>query len=261
MSRQTVGRFERKILDRGGGRAVRERGIGSSRGAGTTHHGVGPMRMGEKGSRALHTAGFIAFYTDGSTESRTVGSIDSSAAGTPIQTQVPATQTQVPDSSTSPDSSSASTIQPSLSMALSTDPTAWKPPPGNTRQLLTLNVNRYLARVVHGPYHVGLRSHRLSVTCGGKSFRCVWDSSLSMTNMRHAWEVKQEDLTEKFSKSRHLEELHKHQSRDKKGQYVDFHSEKFWKAEEEAAATGIPLLDDLQLMAGVFGGLDRSRFY
>ncbi|KAI5670602.1 hypothetical protein M9H77_10966 [Catharanthus roseus] len=33
------------------------------------------------------------------------------------------------------------------------------------------------------------------------------------------------------------------------------------KAEEEAAATGAPLPDDLQLMATVSGGLDRSRLY
>ncbi|KAI5667642.1 hypothetical protein M9H77_17495 [Catharanthus roseus] len=41
--------------------------------------------------------------------------------------------------------------------------------------------------------------------------------------------TQQADLTKRFSKSRHSEELHKHQSGDKKGRYVDFHSEDFWR--------------------------------
>ncbi|KAI5678718.1 hypothetical protein M9H77_09668 [Catharanthus roseus] len=67
--------------------------------------------------------------------------------------------------------------------------------------------------------------------------------------------------TQRFSKSRHLEELHKHQSRDKKGQYVDFHSKEFWarqKAKEEATATGAPLPNDLQLITTISDGLDRG---
>ncbi|KAI5649832.1 hypothetical protein M9H77_35837 [Catharanthus roseus] len=86
--------------------------------------------------------------------------------------------------------------------------------------------------------------------------------------MRHVWEVKVGDWMRNFLgdargarkrfnrevlKSRHLKEIHKHQSRDKKGQYVDFHSEEFWarfhevrqKAEEEVAATGAALAYDL----------------
>ncbi|KAI5675628.1 hypothetical protein M9H77_06578 [Catharanthus roseus] len=76
---------------------------------------------------------------------------------------------------------------------------------------------------------------------------------------------KQTDLMEWFSKSRHLEELHKHQSGDKKGQYVDFLSEEFWMsfgyAKEEATAMSILLPDDLQLMATVSGGLDLDQLY
>ncbi|KAI5672195.1 hypothetical protein M9H77_12559 [Catharanthus roseus] len=73
---------------------------------------------------------------------------------------------------------------------------------------------------------------------------CIWDPSLSMTKMRN-----QASLTERFSKIKHLEKLHKHQSGDKKGQY----------AKEEATAMGVPLSDDLQLMvATVSGGLDHS---
>ncbi|KAI5675351.1 hypothetical protein M9H77_06301 [Catharanthus roseus] len=47
-------------------------------------------------------------------------------------------------------------------------------------------------------------------------------------------------------------------------QYVDFHSEEVWvqqKVEEEAAAIGALLPDDLQLMAIVSGRLDRGRLY
>ncbi|KAI5677670.1 hypothetical protein M9H77_08620 [Catharanthus roseus] len=71
----------------------------------------------------------------------------------------------------------------------------------------------------------------------------------------------EEDLTERFSKSRHLEELHKHQTGNKKGQYVDFHSEEFWKAEEKVAATGAPMPRDLQLMSTISGGLSRGSLY
>ncbi|KAI5676726.1 hypothetical protein M9H77_07676 [Catharanthus roseus] len=84
--------------------------------------------------------------------------------------------------------------------------------------------------------------------------RYVWDPTLSTTNMRH-----QVDLTERFSKSRHLEELHKHRTKDKTGQYVDFHSEEFW-AKEEATATGAPMPDDLQLTSTIFGGLSRDCY-
>ncbi|KAI5666996.1 hypothetical protein M9H77_16849 [Catharanthus roseus] len=75
--------------------------------------------------------------------------------------------------------------------------------------------------------------------------------------------------TERFSKSRHLEELHKHQSVDKKAKYADFHSKEFWlrfhetrqKAKEEVVATGIALSDDLQLMATISGRLEGGWLY
>ncbi|KAI5657493.1 hypothetical protein M9H77_26286 [Catharanthus roseus] len=119
----------------------------------------------------------------------------------------------------------------------------------------------------------------------------VWYPSLSMTKIRDTWEVKvsdwmriclamlegqgrglfgflnvlgaddkQADLTKRFSKSRHLEKLHKYQSGDKKGQYVDFHSEEFLD-KEEVAATSVPLPGEIQLMATIFGRLDCSRLY
>ncbi|KAI5671888.1 hypothetical protein M9H77_12252 [Catharanthus roseus] len=54
---------------------------------------------------------------------------------------------------------------------------------------------------------------------------------------------------------------------DKKRQYVNFHSEEFWTkfhevrqtVEEETAAIGAPMPDDLQLMASIFGGLSRGQ--
>ncbi|KAI5682135.1 hypothetical protein M9H77_03363 [Catharanthus roseus] len=71
----------------------------------------------------------------------------------------------------------------------------------------------------------------------------------------------QADLTERFSKSKHLEELYRHQTRDKKGQYVDTFSEEFWKAVEEAAAMGTPIPDYIQLMAIISCGLSQDYVY
>ncbi|KAI5682908.1 hypothetical protein M9H77_04136 [Catharanthus roseus] len=106
--------------------------------------------------------------------------------------------------------------------------------------------------------------------------RCVWDPTFSMTKMRQSWEIMvgnqirdllgdartvrkrpQADLIERFSKSRHLEELYKYQTGDKKGQYVDTFSEEF----SVTAATGAPMPNDLQLMATIFGGLSHDRLY
>ncbi|KAI5666394.1 hypothetical protein M9H77_16247 [Catharanthus roseus] len=201
------------------------------------------------------------------------------------------TQTQIPRRSDAPSSSSAPITQPSLSTTHSTDTTVWKPRPGDTRQLLPLNVDR-----------------------------CIWDLTLSMTKMRQVWEVKvgdqmrdllgnawtarkrsdlihdpvyktfceynkrnrnegpgegsreahgwfyllhrasQGNLTERFSKRRHLEELYNHQTGAKKGQYTKFYKAR-QKAEEEATATGAPIPDDLQLMATISGGLSHDRLY
>ncbi|KAI5661701.1 hypothetical protein M9H77_21024 [Catharanthus roseus] len=74
----------------------------------------------------------------------------------------------------------------------------------------------------------------------------------------------QADLTERFSKSRHLEELHKHQSGNKKRQYMDFQSKEFLarqKAEKEAATTCTSMPDDLQLMATISSRLSRDWLY
>ncbi|KAI5682773.1 hypothetical protein M9H77_04001 [Catharanthus roseus] len=75
----------------------------------------------------------------------------------------------------------------------------------------------------------------------------------------------QADSTERFSKSRHLEELSKYQIEDNKGQYVDFHfretkfHESRQKAEAEVAVTGTPMPDDLQLTSTIFGKLSCGR--
>ncbi|KAI5672460.1 hypothetical protein M9H77_12824 [Catharanthus roseus] len=101
---------------------------------------------------------------------------------------------------------------------------------------------------------------------GGPKSRKAHGHSISFTEHQLK---RQADLTERFSKSRHLEELHKYQTWDKKEQYVDTFSEEFWakfhkaqqKAEEEATATGAPMPDDLQLMATTPGGLIRGQLY
>ncbi|KAI5667060.1 hypothetical protein M9H77_16913 [Catharanthus roseus] len=65
------------------------------------------------------------------------------------------------------------------------------------------------------------------------------------------------NLTERFSRKKYLEELHKHQKGEKKREYVDFHSTRFWekfhkiqrKAEEDDVVSVTGMLNDLQLMA------------
>ncbi|KAI5681413.1 hypothetical protein M9H77_02641 [Catharanthus roseus] len=84
---------------------------------------------------------------------------------------------------------------------------------------------------------------------------------------RFAWA--QQHLTERFSKSRHLEELNKHQTGDKKDQYVDFHSEEFWKkfhearqkAKDKTVTTGAPMPKDPELMSTICGGLRSIQLY
>ncbi|KAI5683160.1 hypothetical protein M9H77_04388 [Catharanthus roseus] len=74
---------------------------------------------------------------------------------------------------------------------------------------------------------------------------------------------------ERFSKSRHLDELYKYHTGNKKGQYVDTFLEKFWtefhearqKAEDEAAVMDTPIPDDLQLIANILGGLSCGKLY
>ncbi|KAI5666641.1 hypothetical protein M9H77_16494 [Catharanthus roseus] len=185
------------------------------------------------------------------------------------------TQTQIPVRSNSPSLSSLPTTQPSSS----TNPTAWKSPPTDALQLLTLNVYQSGSPALNT---VGLRFRRMSITCDGESFRFLstklfvngikgigirdgargerkhTDGSISF--IEHQFK-RQVDLIERFSKSRYLEDLYKHQTRDKKGQCVDFHSEEFWKAEEETAAIDAPIPDDFQLMATISGRLSRRRLY
>ncbi|KAI5680720.1 hypothetical protein M9H77_01947 [Catharanthus roseus] len=61
--------------------------------------------------------------------------------------------------------------------------------------------------------------------------------------------LQQKDLTEWVSRSKCLEELHKHQKGEKKG------------TKEDAEASGTTMPDDLQLMAIVAGGVSCNRFY
>ncbi|KAI5682962.1 hypothetical protein M9H77_04190 [Catharanthus roseus] len=70
----------------------------------------------------------------------------------------------------------------------------------------------------------------------------------------------QADLTERFSKSKHLEELHKHQKENKKGQYSKFHEAR-QRPEEKAAAMGAAMPDELLLMATIAGGLNPNWLF
>ncbi|KAI5677126.1 hypothetical protein M9H77_08076 [Catharanthus roseus] len=67
--------------------------------------------------------------------------------------------------------------------------------------------------------------------------------------------LQQADLSERFSKSKYLEELHKNKKWDKTGQYLR------QKVEEEAATTGTAMPDELHLMAIVASGLSRAGLY
>ncbi|KAI5657125.1 hypothetical protein M9H77_25918 [Catharanthus roseus] len=95
------------------------------------------------------------------------------------------------------------------------------------------------------------------------------------TRLRHREDkepgnTRQKDLTERFSRNKYLEKLHKHQKGEKKRENIDFHSTQFWirensrvqrKAEEDIEASSIAMLDDLQLMAIVAGGVSQGCLY
>ncbi|KAI5678390.1 hypothetical protein M9H77_09340 [Catharanthus roseus] len=75
----------------------------------------------------------------------------------------------------------------------------------------------------------------------------------------------QADLTERFSKSRHLEELHMHQIRDKKGQLTFHIINEILRDSTEgrggSCSMGALMPNDLQLMATISGGLSRGQLY
>ncbi|KAI5666525.1 hypothetical protein M9H77_16378 [Catharanthus roseus] len=89
----------------------------------------------------------------------------------------------------------------------------------------------------NGLYHTWNRTQ-------GQRARKHTGGSISFTEKIMIW---QKDLTERFSWSKYLEELHKHQKREKKG-----------KAKEDAEESGTPMPNDLQLMAIVADGVSRS---
>ncbi|KAI5650024.1 hypothetical protein M9H77_36029 [Catharanthus roseus] len=95
---------------------------------------------------------------------------------------------------------------------------------------------------------LSLRSRRRSKICGGESFRKNGNPFVCV--------LQQKDLTERFTQSKYLEELHKHQKGEKKEEeYVQR------KAEEDAEASDTPMPDDLQLMAIITGGVSHSHLY
>ncbi|KAI5682312.1 hypothetical protein M9H77_03540 [Catharanthus roseus] len=85
---------------------------------------------------------------------------------------------------------------------------------------------------------------------GGRGAEKHTGGSILFTEIIVKW---QKDLTKKFSRSKYLEELQKHQKREKKGEYVDFRSVEFWEkfhglrriAEEDAEAPVTAMPDDL----------------
>ncbi|KAI5667812.1 hypothetical protein M9H77_17665 [Catharanthus roseus] len=200
----------------------------------------------------------------------------------------------IPTHSDTPGSSSTPTTQPSSSTAPSTNPMAWKPHPGDIRQLLTMNIDRckwdstvFITKMRQvWEVKIGDRMRDLLVDAWAARKRPLWILEMSSEQMMKYWEsptykvfcewnkrnrnkgrgvseqesTHQTDLIERFSKSRHLEELHKHQTRDKKGQYTKFHEAR-QKAEEEAATTGTPMPHDLQLMATISTGLSHGWLY
>ncbi|KAI5682310.1 hypothetical protein M9H77_03538 [Catharanthus roseus] len=82
----------------------------------------------------------------------------------------------------------------------------------------------------------------------------------SISFMEHRL-MRQAYLTDRFFKSRNLEELHKHQTRDRKGVcgfsirgvLMKFHEAR-QKAEEEVVAIGTLMPDDLQLLGTIAAG-------
>ncbi|KAI5672613.1 hypothetical protein M9H77_12977 [Catharanthus roseus] len=74
----------------------------------------------------------------------------------------------------------------------------------------------------------------------------------------------QKDLTKRFYRSKYLEELHKHQKGEKKGEYADFYSARkiFTRSKgRPRRILRLAMFNDLQLMAIVAGGMSRDRFY
>ncbi|KAI5682938.1 hypothetical protein M9H77_04166 [Catharanthus roseus] len=188
---------------------------------------------------------------------------------------------------------SPTTSQPSASQSTQSvpdiRPLAWRPPPEDSQKLLYLHVNHPFPEPL--PISqlssrtnsmcltiLGLRSRIRSEVCSGKSFRgrrgLIRATGARYGIIRIPLRIKPspneirgtglrdredgeprstQDLTEKFFRSKYLEELHKHQKGEKKGEYVDFRSVQFWekfhevrrKAEEDGEASGTTMPDDL----------------
>ncbi|KAI5682699.1 hypothetical protein M9H77_03927 [Catharanthus roseus] len=95
--------------------------------------------------------------------------------------------------------------------------------------------------------------------CIKSSLNGIRGTGLRDREDRESGSTRQKDLTKRFSQSKHLEGLHKHQKEEKKGKYK-FHEIRR-NAEEDAEASGIVMPDDLQLLAIVASGVSRGRLY
>ncbi|KAI5675405.1 hypothetical protein M9H77_06355 [Catharanthus roseus] len=129
---------------------------------------------------------------------------------------------------------------------------AYKLPSSRT----TTHITAVFQEQFNGPYHTGLRSPKLSEICDGESFktrgrrrlmratgsRCgiirvvlrikPSPSGIRETGLRGGEPGStrvQNDFTERFSQSKYVEELHKHQKEEKKGEYVDYLLAEFWR--------------------------------
>ncbi|KAI5653294.1 hypothetical protein M9H77_30481 [Catharanthus roseus] len=110
------------------------------------------------------------------------------------------------------------TSQPSASKSTQSvpdiGPLAWRSPPGDFWELLYLHVNQSGSK---GPYHTRseIPQPELDSRTGMMGIGKHTGDSISFTETIVKW---QKDLTERFSRRKYIEELHKHQKGEKKGE-------------------------------------------
>ncbi|KAI5671716.1 hypothetical protein M9H77_12080 [Catharanthus roseus] len=182
--------------------------------------------------------------------------------------------TQAPPTTSKPSASQSTQSVPDICLS------AWRPPLRDSRELLYFPINHPLREPPPTSQlssrsgsmsltTLGLRSRSRSKICDGESFRghrgSIRDTGLrcgitgipllikpSSNRIRGTRLKDMEDgefgsthnLIERFSRNKYLEELHKHEKGEKKGEYVDFCSTRFWekfhkvqmKAEENVEA-------------------------
>ncbi|KAI5678003.1 hypothetical protein M9H77_08953 [Catharanthus roseus] len=209
----------------------------------------------KKGSTAHHIAGDTAYDIVGSTDSHITGSFDSSITGS---TDTSGSGSTDIDTDSGPRQRSQLILHTDHTIVIiygscSLKATSWLHPSSRV-------ATRILALYRSGSSSlttVGLRSHRMSVIYGGKSFRNINEAPVEGgrglgSGKAYRWfyilcrssvEEEQADLTDRFSKSRHLEALHNIRLRIRRD------------------TTGTPMPNDLQLISTISGGLSRDWLY